>query len=1189
MNRGARIGRLTGLGSACIALLLLSPVRVWSQTDATPYLRPFAEIRLPIAGDQADFSPGFGGGTALEYPLLPFLVPFVRGVYSSNPIKTTGTASLDLYEGDIGLGFALKAGDSFGFRLDAMGGAASAGYLEKSGNAYTAGFRLGASLRVAPAWTLEADGGLSRYYGRDAPFLTVATAGLIASFALSAIGGHTSRLRIEEQHIDQVFPSLYAFYDDHPFGSVRIVNDEDGAVRNVVVSFNAGNYMDQPKVCGQYSVIPSGGGVTVPLTALFTDQVLSITQGIDAQGEIIVDYSFFGRRSEVRFPIDFRIQFRNAITWTDDRRAAAFVSPTNPASLWFSRFAAGIVRDRLRSGINRNLQLGLCLFEAERLYGLNYVVVPANDYSVKHANASIVDSVQFPHQTLQNRGGDCSDLSILYASLLQSIGIRAAFITIPGHIFAALDLGISEEEARSSFYDPDLLIYRDGRAWAPVEITMVRDDFMKAWKVGAKEWYDNTERGQAAFYTLPDCWKVYPAASFPDVDPRFALPDQAEMMRTFDSSLDHFVVRQIDPQVRRLKERLAQADPSELANELGILYGRYGMLREAWAQFSSAAKNGYQSAWDNLGNVAFLRKDSTLALSYYQYAEKLDRNDNIALLGISRCQFELERYDQSDASYTELKSRDLGEAVKYTYLGSDYSEKGRAWSLAERQATTIWAWPKPPKAALAAPLPAASPVPSTETSAQPVSPAAAPAAATPQTISGPTPLPEKSTTPLKPSLPSAAAGAPMAAAGPMAGAAIPTPPEPASATSLVEQPIGPAATAVATGILAPNPAPIVPPASVPPALAALPEDQDIAAAAAAAAASSTAAAPPASTTSPASVPALPAPVAPAVAEPTAPAVALTSPAAAAPVEPAASTPPAAPAAPAATPELPPAASPATTEQTSIMSPPIPTAAVQPPAAAAAPAAVPAPVAAAVPEPTAPAVVLALPAAAAPVESAASTPPAAPAAPASSPERPPAPATTVALAPETPPLPSPILKGFEAFFPGRGVWRLATGSAEQTNPGEYFSKLVAPLVQSGDPYRYEFTARSEGSGFVGFGIHVFVRSIETHKGWGEGRSILVWLTYDPHRHQSDSTRLQIYRSLRDSYMTMVRDIPLPISLFEEHRYVVDIDPVRGSLAVSVDDKPELSEEGIPDVGDGAFVAFRTIGRAIISNFRVEVKK
>jgi transglutaminase-like putative cysteine protease len=33
------------------------------------------------------------------------------------------------------------------------------------------------------------------------------------------------------------------------------------------------------------------------------------------------------------------------------------------------------------------------------------------------------------------RAGDCDDLSILYCSLLEAIGIRTAFVTIPGHIF----------------------------------------------------------------------------------------------------------------------------------------------------------------------------------------------------------------------------------------------------------------------------------------------------------------------------------------------------------------------------------------------------------------------------------------------------------------------------------------------------------------------------------------------------------------------------------------------------------------------------------------------------------------------------------------------------------------------------------------------------------------------------------
>ena len=52
--------------------------------------------------------------------------------------------------------------------------------------------------------------------------------------------------------------------------------------------------MDQPKVCGDYPSIAKGASVTVPIKALFTDSVLSITQSIDAKGEIIVEYSYLG-------------------------------------------------------------------------------------------------------------------------------------------------------------------------------------------------------------------------------------------------------------------------------------------------------------------------------------------------------------------------------------------------------------------------------------------------------------------------------------------------------------------------------------------------------------------------------------------------------------------------------------------------------------------------------------------------------------------------------------------------------------------------------------------------------------------------------------------------------------------------------------------------------------------------------
>jgi hypothetical protein len=186
-------------------------------------------------------------------------------------------------------------------------------------------------------------------------------------------------------------------------------------------------------------------------------------------------------------------------------------------------------------------------------------------------------------------------------------------------------------------------------------------------------------------------------------------------------------------------------------------------------------------------------------------------------------------------------------------------------------------------------------------------------------------------------------------------------------------------------------------------------------------------------------------------------------------------------------------------------------------------------------------------------------------------------------------PPPLFEGFEGAFTGRGVWKIAKDTAEQTDPKEYYSKLVAPLGQGARPYRYEFSARSEGSGLVGFGLHVFVRSATTHEGWGEGRSILVWLTYDKHRYGSEPTRLQIYRSRGDSYMEMIRDLPLSISIFTSHAYSVEVDPGRGDLSVAIDGQTALSETGIGGLGTGDFVVFRTIDRAAFSDFRVEVGK
>jgi tetratricopeptide (TPR) repeat protein len=725
---------LKGGAALLVALILSSASPAVAQTAGKLFVRPYADAYFPldtytndVTGETGKLYSTLGvtAGAALDYQMKNWLYPFIGVGFVNMPFAGGGT--LTATEGMLGLGLVYRPMDRLSFRLDAMGGMASLSIEEQSGTGYTAGARLGIAYRLTPAFSIAANGGYSTLLGTQSQILSAIGAGLSFSYDLSALGGAKPKVAVEDPKLEAVFPSLYAYYDDNAFGTVKVTNREDAKISGVKVSFNASRYMDQPKVCAEYDELAKGASVEVPMKALFSDTVLQITQGIDAKGEVIVEYSYLGSDRVAKVPIDFRMHHRNAITWSDDRRAAAFVSPTNPAALWFSRFAAGTVRDRIRGDINKPLQYAIGMFEAERLYGLNYVVVPANDYSVKHGLKDYIDSVQFPHQTLQNRGGDCSDLAILFASLMQSVGVDAAFITIPGHIFAAFDTGLSEAEARASFYDPGLLVYKDGRAWVPVEITMVKDGFIKAWRVGAKEWYDSSRRGNAAFYRLPDCWKVYPPAAFPGVNPRFVLPSEADAAVAFDGALDRFVAREMGPMIEDLRAELASERPETRANEMGILYAHYGMLKDSWKELAESAKGGCQPAWTNLGNVAYLRKDYKLALSYYQWSYKQNPQDDDALLGVARCQYELEDFDSSDEAYAALSERNPALAGKFGYLGSIFGGEGRAWSLSERYASTNWASARKTTVA-AAPKPVAKP-------AQALKPKKAPEPVAPPTIS----------------------------------------------------------------------------------------------------------------------------------------------------------------------------------------------------------------------------------------------------------------------------------------------------------------------------------------------------------------------------------------------------------------------------------------------------------------------
>jgi hypothetical protein len=63
---------------------------------------------------------------------------------------------------------------------------------------------------------------------------------------------------------------------------------------------------------------------------------------------------------------------------------------------------------------------------------------------------------KYPLETLVDRGGDCEDLAILFASLVASIGYRAILISIPGHMFTGVALPVAPAHNNGTVYYHDI-------------------------------------------------------------------------------------------------------------------------------------------------------------------------------------------------------------------------------------------------------------------------------------------------------------------------------------------------------------------------------------------------------------------------------------------------------------------------------------------------------------------------------------------------------------------------------------------------------------------------------------------------------------------------------------------------------------------------------------------------------------
>ena len=441
-----------------------------------------------------------------------------------------------------------------------------------------------------------------------------------------------SPLEITDFKIENVFPSQANYYAYNPLGSIEVENSSKAEVRNVKVSLFVPGYMSLPSE----EIVPKvdpGSKQSFKLSATFDPkQLYTLSANTTAQAKVELTYVFNGQKQERSLVRPVTIYNRNTISWSRGESIGSFVTDTDDAVVAFARYVVGSVgqSDALKtSKLPRPVINALAVWNGIRAVGINYVSDPW-----KSADGEILDQISYPRETLASKTGDCDDSSVLLASCLENIGIRTKFIGTSDHIFIMFDTELVPKNGYLLSLNDKEYIVQDGTVWMPLETTMINQPFVKAWRMGAEEYYKNVESG--ARLDIIDTRKAKEAftpANLPSTV-RPSTPPAEKIIQLASADLTDYEYHQSQLVSATADKMKSSSDPAE-RNEAAVTYAKAGNVDAAIAALQGIST---AAAYNTLGNAYLLKNDLPKAQEYYQKALALTTDDGGIYLnfGLSR-------------------------------------------------------------------------------------------------------------------------------------------------------------------------------------------------------------------------------------------------------------------------------------------------------------------------------------------------------------------------------------------------------------------------------------------------------------------------------------------------------------------------------------------------------------------------
>jgi len=678
--------------------------------SAGAYYHPLSAIGNSALADFSIYE--FSGEVRIPLPWIPSLQPLVRGGYIgydfSGSVEELNQDWTHFHVfGGLGLGYSHRISREFELGAELSGNLSQSYFTELVYNGVneTQGqlnivLGLGGRFALNPSFnfsisinpTLNYSLGLGPLHDYD---------GFTYGFGFSgtyrfgddpdAAGTVIKAIRFDSVNLPFIFAAMQSYYVKNPAGTITISNKEDYPLEDISLSFMQPGFMDSPSPVASDILLGPGESIEVPIRLTYNNEVFS-TQGITPlTGEVITNYTLKGREVEQRKSVTYDLYDSNSLTWDDDRKAAAFITAQDSAVRNYSSYIRQIHRDEVMPYLSGNLQFAMQAFNALGELGILYQIDPTAPFTEMQGDSMVVDSISLPRETLKRLTGDCDDLSVLYCTMLESIGIETALLTVPGHIFCAFNTDVPSADFKMVSPDRSRIIEVDGSIWVPVEITMIgKRSFTEAWSKAVAEfaeWESAPER--RGFYKTGEAQGLFRPVVLRETDLGLQYGDDEAVVAAFRKDLEalsQFILKPVRTEAETTGKPKAW-------NNYGVAAAKLGAYSTAEAAFKKAVdeKVDYTSAKLNLGSLYYLTQKYAPAFDVYYGIEQSAGNTRLSkrilfnlYLNMSKTSYALDKNDEAGNYYMLAMEIDPDKAADFSYLGAG-GDSSRASEAADEK------------------------------------------------------------------------------------------------------------------------------------------------------------------------------------------------------------------------------------------------------------------------------------------------------------------------------------------------------------------------------------------------------------------------------------------------------------------------------------------------------------------------